>query len=102
MRLIATLKNKEQGQFLSEYLHKQAIDNELEISTNTDWGSSEYGDCLCKVWIIHESELTKAIQITEEFIKNPLNPIYQLEKKPFDASSIFHSGKRIIYAISRF
>lgn len=86
MRLICTLDDQKKGFILSNYLKKNGIDNEFEIITNTDWGSSEYGNVSARIWIYEEDQVAKANEILEEFQKNPEDPR-------------FHAGDKMINAL---
>lgn len=71
MRLLIQLKDQKQGYALSAYLTKRRIENQLEMIPNTDWGSSEYGQMACKLWIIDEDHFLEAEKIAKEFTKEP-------------------------------
>lgn len=81
MRLIATLKDQKSGHTLSNYLRKNGIENELEIISNTDWGSADYGIATCRIWSIDEDQFESALNIAHEFIANPLDPKFQTQEK---------------------
>lgn len=74
MRLISTLKDQAQAQALASYLQQLGIDNQLEIITNTDWGSSDYGTVVCHIWVIEEDRFEEALRIATEFNEDPANP----------------------------
>lgn len=81
MRLICTLNNPEVGTSLSSYLQSKGIENQLQIEANQDWGSDEYGNATCRVWVIDEDMVEQAQAISEEFLKNPQNPDFKIEDK---------------------
>lgn len=74
MRLICTLHNQPQAQALSTYLLHHGIENQLEIHTNTDWGSHDYGMTSCTIWTYDEDSMDEALRIAEEFQANPEDP----------------------------
>lgn len=71
MRLIGTFKDQKQAHDLSSYLTHCGIANQLDIETNKDWGSANYGDSTCHLWIIEEDQLENALVKKEEFFKDP-------------------------------
>jgi len=81
MRLIATLKDQKLGQNLSNYLKKQGIENELNIDTNTDWGSPDYGVNTCRVWSIDEDQFETALNIAHDYIAHPNDPKFLVRDK---------------------
>lgn len=78
MRLICTLNDQKKGYILSNYLKSQGIDNEYEVITNTDWGSSEYGNLIVHIWVYEEELMDKALEITSQFLKEPDDSRYQV------------------------
>lgn len=81
MRLICTLDDQNRAYQLSTYLQDQGINNQLELVTNTDWGSHEYGNVTARIWIYEEEQLDKALEMAAEFQQNPNDPRYQLKEK---------------------
>jgi len=71
MRLIGTFKNQKQALELSEYLERCGIQTQLDIETNTDWGSQNYGDPICNLWVIEEEYMQVAMNKMEEYLENP-------------------------------
>lgn len=71
MRLIYTIEDQNKGQALSAYLVEHGIENQLELTTNTDWGSPEYGTVSCKLWVYDEDHFEEAMQLVDEFDKDP-------------------------------
>lgn len=78
MRLICTLDNQKHGYQLSSFLMQQGIDNELDITTNTEWDSPDYGHVSCKVWVYDEDRAEEAIRSANEFLANPDDPRFHL------------------------
>lgn len=74
MRLVCTLNDQNKAFVLSSYLLQQGIESQLEIVTNTDWGSSEYGTPTCRLWIVEEDSFEKALEISKDFMENPDDP----------------------------
>lgn len=77
MRIVYTLSDLQKAQLFSSFLNDEGIDNQLEIETNTDWGSSNYGDVTCKIWVYNEDQFPTAMRWKDEFEKNPNNPVFQ-------------------------
>lgn len=78
MRLICTLYKQEEGAKLSHFLASKGIANELEMAKNSDWGSDQYGDVTCKVWIYDEDQLQKALECAHTFQESPDDPKFDL------------------------
>ncbi len=78
MRLLSSIKSVPQGRKLHELLTQEGINNELETLTNTDWGSEQYGDQSCTIWIVEEDQFESALKWLRIFEDNPedlrLNP----------------------------
>jgi GlpG protein len=83
MRLLASYTDQRQGYLLSQYLKTQGIENQLDIITNTDWGSPDYGNTTSRVWVIDEDSVERASQIFDEFQADPANPKFQDKKTLF-------------------
>lgn len=79
MRLIGTFKNQKEAQDLSLFLNHQGILNQLEIETNKDWGSPNYGDTTCTLWVIDEDQMEEAVARMNEFLNDPKSA---MEKTP--------------------
>lgn len=73
MRLIYTSNDQKQAASLSSVLANNGIENQLELSTNTDWGSPDYGIVTAKIWVIDEDQVDTAMKTSEEFQSNPQN-----------------------------
>lgn len=71
MRLITTIEDQVKGAALSAFLTTQNILNQLELVTDTDWGSTGYGNVTCRIWVIDEDQVPQAMQFAEEFRQNP-------------------------------
>lgn len=73
MRLIGTFKNQDHqlAYDLSIFLERHGVINQLEIETNKDWGSANYGDTTSRLWIIEEDQLDAALGLKEQFLNNP-------------------------------
>lgn len=74
MRLIGTLTNEQQGLTFSQFLQSKGIRHHLEMSTDRDWGSPNYGISQCKIWIENEEQVEEAQWWYERFLENPLDP----------------------------
>lgn len=77
MRLVYTLNDQRKGYELSSFLTAEGIENQLEISKNTDWGSPDYGDVTCRLWIIDEELVETALRWIDLFQTDPTNPIFK-------------------------
>lgn len=80
MRLLYTYDDQKKGFILSNFLQKEGIENQLEIVTNTDWGSPEYGNVLCRIWVIDEDQVEEANNWIDAFNENPEDPRFQLNE----------------------
>jgi len=77
MRLIATLNDQHKAYQFSAFLMRQGIENQLELISNTDWGSADYGTVTCRIWIYEEDQLDTALNFASEFQQNPNDPKFQ-------------------------
>lgn len=71
MRVIYTLNDQKKGLHFSTFLMAKGIENQLEISTNQDWGSPYYGDATCRIWVYDEDQVPKALELIDFLDKNP-------------------------------
>lgn len=78
MRLVCTLNDQEKAIALSSYLTHEGIDNQIEVNTNNDWGSHDYGTTQCTVWVFDEDQLEEALNIVKEFQENPDDRRFQV------------------------
>lgn len=81
MRLLYTFDNEKHGVAFHTLLKQNDIDNQLEVRSETDWGSTEYGDYQCHIWIYEEDLFEPAQQWLNQFLKNPDDPKYYEHKK---------------------
>lgn len=81
MRLVCTLKDPQAGTSLSQYLQSKGIDNELQMNTDQDWGSEQYGESSYRIWVIDEDQVEEAQKIVDNFLKDPGNDVYKIESK---------------------
>ncbi|MCE2982333.1 MAG: rhomboid family intramembrane serine protease [Parachlamydia sp.] len=77
MRLIGTLPDESQAILFSAFLKQKKITHQIEIRSNNDWGSPEYGTASCQVWITDEDQTEEAVQLFSAFQQNPFNPLFQ-------------------------
>lgn len=82
MRLIGTLDDERKALAFSHFLRQKEIPHEIDIQTNTDWGSASYGTNQCQIWIQEEDDFEKVIQWFHLFIENPEDPIFSVSKPP--------------------
>lgn len=85
MRLIYSSSDQRQTLKLAEFLTKEGIQNQCEIQTNRDWGSPNYGDVQCTIWVVDEDQLELAHRWIDEFNTHPENPVFESDQK----SSLF-------------
>lgn len=74
MRLLCSIKNVQHGHQLHDLLKREGINSELEVLVNTDWGSEQYGDRSCNIWIIEEDQFPAALKWLQIFEDNPDDP----------------------------
>ena len=77
MRVVVTLSDQKKSKQLSAFLASEGIENQLEIQTVTDWGSANYGDLICKIWIYEEDQVLPAKRWIEKFEENPEDPLFK-------------------------
>lgn len=92
MRLLHTFNDDHAARKFSNFLKREGIENGLEISKNTDWGSDDYGTLSCKVWVIEEDAWESAQEWLNLFLNEPNNvrfkdkevhiPLLEEAKKP--------------------
>lgn len=88
MRIVCTLNDQKQAQLLSAFLAAEGIENQVDISKETDWGASTYGDTTCRIWIIDEDHVQTANKWIDLFKQDPNNPLFQIPPKlPLNASN---------------
>jgi len=80
MRLIHEFNDDREAKAFSTYLDQQEIENQLEIIKNTDWGSSNYGDLTCRIWIIDEDDVEIAGNHLQAFLENPKDERFAVSK----------------------
>jgi GlpG protein len=78
MRLIGTLDDERKGIAFSLFLNQKKITHQLEIKTNRDWGSSEYGTSECLIWITNEEQVNDALDWYHLFLEHPDDPQFKL------------------------
>lgn len=83
MRFLASLSNPDDVHKISDYLTSQRIENKVDVETETDWSSVNYGVPQYKLWIIDEEQVGKALEILQDFENDPGNPRYILKPPPF-------------------
>jgi GlpG protein len=77
MRLIGTLENERQGIVFSQFLTQKKIAHQVEILTNHDWGSPDYGTSQCRVWISEEDQFKEALEWYNLFLEHPHDPQFK-------------------------
>ena len=71
MRLITDFIDPHEARTFSTYLSSQRIAHQVERSTNTDWGSSEYGITRFQLWIQDEDDMEAAAAALNRFRTDP-------------------------------
>src|SRR4051812_17085957 len=77
MRLIGTLEEEKKALAFSLFLKEKKISHHLELEINRDWGSENYGECNCRIWIEEEEQVAEAMKWLELFLKNSTDPLFQ-------------------------
>lgn len=95
MRLLCVLPDKAKGIRFSTFLSSEQIENQLELETNTDWGSPEYGDVSCKIWIYQEDQFEAAAEWLTKFQENPNASSFQNSHKKSPVIEVFPLGTEI-------
>lgn len=80
MRLLHIFRDEKEAQSFASVLSNEGIDNRLEIFTNTDWGSDDYGTISSKLWVVDEDKVDTARQLLDLFLKNPDDPRFTTPK----------------------
>jgi GlpG protein len=60
--------DQDKAQSLSSYLKTSGINNQLDGTPNSDWGSPDYGTITYHLWVIDEDDFQKATTIGNEFL----------------------------------
>jgi GlpG protein len=82
MRLVGTLDDERKALVFSHFLHQKGILHQIEIETNTDWGSPAYGSNRCQIWIQEEEHLEEVLKWFQLFVENPQNPLFHSSASP--------------------
>jgi GlpG protein len=82
MRLIGTLEDEQKALIFSRFLHQKGISHQIEIQTNTDWGSPYYGTNRCQIWIQDEDQVEDVLKWFHLFIENPQDPTFNISATP--------------------
>ncbi len=97
MRLIWTTTQLEQCQQFAAILYSKNIAYTLEGKANKDWGSEEYGDKTCHLWIHDEDQVEQAEALLRDFQKNPKDAQFELpapEEIRTDLLQLLHSPSK--------
>lgn len=82
MRLIGTIEDQGNGINLSNFLNHKGIAHQIEIHTDRDWGSQDYGTTKCMVWIEEEDQVGEAIKWFNLFKENPHDSQFKFTPVP--------------------
>jgi GlpG protein len=80
MRLVGKFNNSKEAQDLSHYLTRLGIVNQLDVHTDTDWGSEKYGDAVSQLWVIDEDQVEMAFEKIDEYLNDPEAALKKLPK----------------------
>lgn len=100
MRLIGAIDDDRKGILFSQFLEKKGIHHQIEILTDRDWGSHDYGTTKCNIWISDEDQVDEAMQWLDFFKQNPDDPIFiqaskvELPPLPPQVTSKAQSGQQ--------
>lgn len=78
MRLIKTFQEERKGLAFLAFLRERGIQSQVDIQTNTDWGSANYGQHVLNLWIEEEENVPEALKWLNLFENNPEDPIFNL------------------------
>ena len=87
MRLIGTLHEEKQVRTFAHFLDQKKITHQIEAVKDTDWGSSNYGTHLYRIWITDEDQWDEALKGYELFLENPQDSSFITPLYDFDISS---------------
>lgn len=87
MRLLTEIPDVEQGEALSLLLTENGVKNEAEVYKNNDWGSDDYGNFSCRIWILEEERVEQAEALLHKFGENPSLYLSKLSKAPLEETS---------------
>lgn len=93
MRLIGTLSNTSHAERFVSALQSHDISCEWEQIAQKDWGDEKYGESVHRIWIINEDDLNTAVQLLDEFTKNPNDPKYEVSSPPPTPTSPHSPGQ---------
>lgn len=82
MRFIGKFSDPAKAEKFSRYLSSQGIENRVEKSVNTDWGSDEYGSQSALVWIMDEEKLDEAKVAIDKYHLDPQDLIFSQPSPP--------------------
>lgn len=87
MRFLLQSDNEERAHQLADYLSENGIENSLDVEKNQDWGSPDYNQASCKLWVIEEDQYENALKLLDTFDpakvkKKPLSKVI-----PFPAAT---------------
>lgn len=80
MRIIGKINNEKDALRFGQFLSFKGIQNEIDIRKNTDWGSDDYGNVDCGIWINDEDKISESMDWLARFQQNPTDPIFNQDK----------------------
>ena len=79
MRIVGSFQDPRQALAFSQFLRKHEIPHQVELVQNTDWGSTEYGNRLCEIWVHDEDQWPEAMKWYNNFKANPNDPLFEYD-----------------------
>lgn len=76
MRLLGIINNEKAAQAFTLLLKNKNIAHHVDVHTNTDWGSLNYGLVESKIWINEEDQVPEALKWFELLKNNPNDPLF--------------------------
>lgn len=81
MRLLYTSSNQSDIKKLGAFLTSQGIDHQVDMLTNKDWGSDDYGTIQYKMWVIDEDKAKQAYDLLNEYLQDPEHTRYTVKEE---------------------
>lgn len=76
MRIIGTIHDENQARQFSAFLKTEGIEHQLDVASNKDWGSEDYGTSRTEVWVINEDRFEEAQEWLKQFNADPTDPLF--------------------------
>jgi hypothetical protein len=79
MRLLFEGPDKVFAERLSHFLTEKNIENVLEFSKITDWGSADYGTFVFRIWVVEEDQFENGQKFLQEYSEAPDHPRFEIK-----------------------